>query len=149
MGNNGEKHIELSVELAHDLRDGEDDNLLVINHGDHHQIFEKIEDAQQAHTITWTLTGNASSGEFCALDEPDNPGFLWLVRTPSERVFPTPQLLEKNKLIIHNHHHDKTSEGVWHYQLFVRFGGKVCGVPLTFCCGGTGMTSPNPSIKNT
>jgi hypothetical protein len=149
MSNKGEKHIEISVELAYDHRDGEDDNLLIINNGNHHHTFGKIEDTHHAHTITWTLTGNASSGEFCALDDADNPGFLWLVRTPSEHVFHKLQLLGRNKLTIHNHHHDKSSEGIWHYQLFARFGNKVFGVPLTFCCGSTAMSSPNPSIKNT
>jgi hypothetical protein len=147
MSNSGEKHIELNVELAHDFRDGGEDNLLVVNSGNHHQIFEKIKDTNHAHTITWTLTGNASGGEFCALDEADNPGFLWLVRTPSEKIFHKLHLIGKTKLTIHNHHYDKSSEGLWQYQLFARFGGKVYGVPLTFCCGG--MNSPNPSIKNT
>lgn len=147
MSNPHENHIELSVELAHDLRDGDDPNLLVINKGNHHHTFEKLKDHNQLHLITWTLTGNASGGEFCALDEADNPGFLWLVRTPNEKIFHKAKRLGKNKLTIHNHHYDKSSEGIWHYQLFARFGGRVYGVPLTFCCGG--MTDPNPSIKNT
>jgi hypothetical protein len=148
MSNSNEVHIELSVELAHDLRDGEDDNRLVINKGNHHQTFEKLTNPGHPHTITWTLTGNASSGEFCALNEADNPGFIWLVRTPNDRIFHKLRLLGKNKLTMHNHHQDKKSEGIWHYQLFARVGGKVYGVPLTFCCG-IGMTDPNPSIKNT
>jgi hypothetical protein len=147
MNNSGEKHIELSVELAQDFRDGGEDNLLVINKGNHHLFFDKLKDANHAHTITWTLTGNASGGEFCALDEADNPGFLWLVRTPREKIFHKLHLAGKNKLTMHNHHYDKSSEGIWHYQLFAKFGDKVYGVPLTFCCGG--MNSPNPSIKNT
>jgi hypothetical protein len=98
MSNSGEKHIELNVELAHDFRDGGEDNLLVVNNGNHHQIFEKIKDTNHAHTITWTLTGNASGGEFCALDEADNPGFLWLVRTPRERIFHKLHLIGKTKL---------------------------------------------------
>jgi hypothetical protein len=147
MSNSGEQHIELSVELMHDFRDGEDDNLLVINKGNHHQVFEKLNDHNHVHTVTWELKGNAAGGEFCALNEKDNPGFLWLVRTPNEKIFHKLKLEGKKKLFMHNHHYDKTSEGIWHYQLFARFGNKVYGVPLTFCCGG--MNSPNPSIKNT
>jgi hypothetical protein len=147
MSNGEEQHIELSVELMHDFRDGDDDNLLVINKGNHHQVFEKLKDHHHTHTVTWELKGNAVSGEFCALEEKDNPGFLWLVRTPNEKIFHKLKLIGKKKLFMHNHHYDKTSEGIWHYQLFARFGNKVYGVPLTFCCGA--MNSPNPSIKNT
>jgi hypothetical protein len=145
MKNNGENHIELDVELEHDLRN--DDNLLVVNKGRHHHTFEKLPDSGHTHTITWTLSGNAGSGEFCDLDDPENPGFLWLVKTPAESIFDKPRLLAKNKLTIRNHHHDKSSEGIWHYQLFARFGDKVYGVPLTFACGKS--SNPNPSIKNT
>jgi hypothetical protein len=147
MSHTDEKHIELSVVLAHDLDVGEDDNMLVINEGNHHQVFEKLKDTHHMHTITWTLTGNAINGEFCGLDEGENPGFLWLVRKPKEKIFHKLHLVGKNKLTIHNHHNDKSTEGIWHYQLFAKFCGKVYGVPLTFCCGG--KSSPNPSIKNT
>jgi len=148
MNNGTEKNIELSVELDHDLRDGDDDNLLVVNKGRHHHSFEKLQDPGQAHTITWTLSGNASSGQFSALDDALSPGFVWLVRTPDKKIFDKPELLAKNKLTIRDHHHDKSSEGIWHYQLFARFGDKVYGVPLTFACGAAAST-PNPSIKNT
>jgi hypothetical protein len=145
MKNNGEQNIELNVELAHDLRGGDDYNVLVINKGSHHQAFEKVDESTH-HTITWTLTGNASTGEFCALDDAPNPGFVWLFRKPSEKIFHKLALKGKNKVTIHNHHHNKNSEGTWHYQLFERFGDKVYGVPLTFSAGGG--NNPNPSIKN-
>jgi hypothetical protein len=147
MSNQNEQHIELSVELVKDLAEGGDDNRLVINKGNHHQTFEKLTNTTHPHTITWTLTGNASSGEFCALNDVNNPGFVWLVRTPNDKIFHKARIEGKKKLSMHNHHRDKSSEGIWYYQLFVRFGDKVFGVPLTFCCGG--MTDPNPSIKNT
>jgi hypothetical protein len=146
MSNNGAQHIEMDVELYRDLREGEDDNILVINKGRHNLSFEKLS-SDQPHTITWTLTGNASGGEFCALNEAHNPGFLWLVRVPHEKIFQNLKAVEKNKLTIHNFHRDKHSEGVWHYQLFARFGNKIYGVPLTFSCGS--MSNANPSIKNT
>jgi hypothetical protein len=145
MKNNGENHIELNVELEQDP--GKYANLLVVNNGKHHHTFEKLQDPEHTHTITWTLTGNASSGEFCALDDPESPGFMWLVRTPGESIFDKPKLLAKNKLSIRNHHHDQSSEGTWHYQLFARFGDQIYGVPLTFACGKS--SNPNPSIKNT
>lgn len=146
MKDDNEQHIELDVQLARDLHDG-DDNLLVINQGRHHHAFDWLQDTQRAHTITWKLTGNAKDGEFCALDETANPGFLWLVRAPGEGIFRKLQRVEKNKLAIHNHHHGKASEGIWHYQLFARFGDRIFGVPLTFTSGPS--NSPNPSIKNT
>jgi hypothetical protein len=144
MSDRNDQHIELGVELLHAL--DSEDNMLVINKGKHHQAFEKVQGHDNPHTITWTLTGNASSGEFCALDELDNPGFVWLIRTPSERIFHKLQRVGKNKLTIHNHHRDKGSEGVWHHQLFARFGEKIYGVPLTFTAGSG--NDANPSIKN-
>ncbi|GLQ52327.1 hypothetical protein ACFFJT_01380 [Dyella flava] len=141
------KNIEMSVELYREPGDGWDDNLLIINGGKHHHVFEKIPSDGEPHTISWTLIGNASGGEFCALDDAQNPGFVWLARQPDAKVFR--QLRHQGKtLSLQNHHHDKSSEGIWHYQLFARFGDKVYGVPLTFSCG-RGMEDPNPSIKNT
>ncbi|MHA6205768.1 hypothetical protein ACXU4B_15185 [Dyella soli] len=147
MKNDSADHLELKVELEHDLRDGDDLNLLVINKGGHHHAFDKVANTDHAHTITWTLAGNAAGGEFCALDDEETPGFLWLMKTPSEKIFHKLQRIGKDTLTIHNHHHDKSSEGTWHYQLFARFGDKVYGVPLTYACGKA--SSPNPTIKNT
>lgn len=139
-------HIDMSVELYRNPGDGWDDNLLIVNRGNHHQVFEKIPDGEP-HTISWTLTGNAGEGEFCALDDAAHPGFTWLLRQPDEKVFR--QLRHHGKTItMQNHHHDKSSEGIWHYQLFARFGDRIFGIPLTFSCGQS-MTSPNPTIKNT
>jgi hypothetical protein len=147
MTNSKAQHIEMSVELYRDLQGDDGDNLLIVNGGKHNLSFEKLTDSDEPHTITWTLTGNASSGEFCALDESDNPGFLWLVRIPNGKIFQIIQPIGKNKITVRNIHRDKSSEGLWHYQLFARFGSKVYGVPLTFGCGTT--SDANPSIKNT
>ncbi|RDS80065.1 hypothetical protein [Dyella psychrodurans] len=147
MNNNTAQHIEMSVELYRDPRDDGGDNLLIINRGKHSLSFEKLSGTDEPHSITWTLTGNASDGEFCALDEADNPGFLWLVRIPNEKIFQNLQSTGRNKLTIRNVHRDKSSEGLWHYQLFARFGDKVYGVPLNFGCGAA--AEANPSIKNT
>ena len=146
MSQHNEENVRLNVELAHDLRDDNDYNTLVINKGDHHRAFDKLQDANTRHSITWTLSGNASSGVFCALDDPTHPGFVWLVRTPSETVFRKLHRGPDNVISIQDHHRDKTSEGTWHYQLFARFGNKIYGVPLTFAAGGA--NNPNPSIKN-
>lgn len=142
-----EKNIELQVHLEHDLRDGDDYNMLVVNDGKHHHAFDKLQDPTSVHTISWTLAGNAHSGEFCALDDAANPGFMWLVRTPEKNIFKQLKRVAANKLSIANQHRNKASEGQWYYQLFARFGDKVYGVPLTFAAGGA--NNPNPSIKNT
>ena len=142
-----EQNIELQVRLEHDPRDGDDYNLLVINEGKHHHTFDKLQHPDHVHTISWTLAGNARGGEFCALDETANPGFMWLVRTPDGGSFNQLKRVAANKLSITNHHHGKASEGRWYYQLFARFGDQVYGVPLTFAAGMA--NNPNPSIKNT
>lgn len=144
---NGAKNIELKVELDHDLRDDEDENMLVIERGKHHHLFEKLDNEHGPHTISWTLSGNAASGEFCSLHDPDNPGFSWLFRVPGEKVFQNLHREGKKQVVVENHHRGKDTEGHWHYQLFARFGDKVYGVPITFTCGPS-MNS-NPSIKNT
>ncbi|HUA81753.1 MAG TPA: hypothetical protein VL997_15350 [Dyella sp.] len=139
------QNIEMSVELYRNPSDGWEQNLLIINGGNHHHAFGKISGNDEPHIITWTLAGNAGDGEFCALDDANNPGFTWLVRPPSEKIFRQIHHLGKT-ITMQNHHHDTHSEGVWHYQLFARFGEKIYGVPLTFTCG---MSNPNPTIKNT
>lgn len=146
MKNSNPSKTEIDVELYRDPKPGREENLLVVNQGKHHHAFDKAASDDQPHTITWTLTGNASGGEFCAEDDPDSPGFSWLVRTPSDKVFRNLRYEGRNKISIDNYHSDKSSEGVWHYQLFARFGDKVYGVPLTFVCGES--NSPHPSIKN-
>ena len=146
MNQQNEQHVEVSVELKDDLSKGNDYNVLIVDGGNHHHSFEKLNNPNHPHTITWVLKGNASGGEFCALDDKENPGFAWLVKKPDEKVFHKLQRVGKNKLTVHNHHVDKTSEGTWYYQLFARFGDKVFGVPLTFAAGPA--NNPNPSIKN-
>ena len=147
MKHSDSKNIEIEVELYRDPKPGREENLLVVNAGKHHHAFDKMPNDHQPHTITWKLTGNASHGEFCGPDDADSPGFSWLVRKPSEKVFRNLRYEGKNKISIENYHFDKNSEGTWHYQLFARFGNKIYGVPLTFVCGDS--NSPHPSIKNT
>ena len=141
-----EKNLTLQVRLVHDPHDGDDYNMLVINEGDHHHAFDRLQDPTRVHTISWVLAGNAHSGEFCALDDADNPGFTWLVRTPGSSVFQNLRLTEPGRMTISNRHRSADSKGHWYYQLFARFGTRVYGVPLTFA-NGIG-NNPNPSIKN-
>jgi len=140
------KNIEIGVELHHDLGKSKRHNLLIVNGGEHHHDFEKVDAEGEPHTITWVLTGNASGGEFCALDNSESPGFAWLIRQPHDKVFRHLRH-DGDRISMHNHHHGKHSEGLWHYQLFARFGDRIYGVPLTFTCGHS--DNPNPSIKNT
>ena len=133
------------MELYRNPAPGREENLLVVNAGKHHHEFEKMASDEQPHTITWTLTGNASDGEFCEPDDPDSPGFTWLVRTPSEKVFRNLRHEGKTKISIDNYHCDKSTEGTWHYQLFARFGDKVYGVPLDR--KSTRLNSSHPSIS--
>ncbi|WP_109126468.1 hypothetical protein [Dyella sp. C11] len=140
-------NVEINVELYYDLDRDEEYNHLVIRGKKRHHAFDKTASEGGPHTITWTLTGNAAGGRFCALDDLDNPGFTWLIRKPTGRIFRDLRAEGKHRISIHNHHHDKHSEGMWHYQLFAKFGNKVFGVPLTFGCGHS--SNPNPTIKNT
>lgn len=130
----------------HDANGNDDLNMLVINQGKHHHAFNKHSRNDGPQTIIWRLTGHAAQGEFCGLDEKDNPGFCWLIRQPGSKIFQNLKR-EQKSIAIENHHYGHESEGQWHYQLFARVGGKLYGVPLTFACGMA--MSTNPSIKNT
>ncbi len=145
MNASGNSHLQLNVTLLRDPGDGDRPNLLVVNNGDHHHRFDKRENGH--HTVTWTLTGNASDGEFCALDHEASPGFLWILRTPPENVFQRLARVGGNTLTLENHHSGKHSEGEWCYQLFARFGNRIHGIPWTTACGAANRL--NPSIKNT
>ncbi|RDI97484.1 hypothetical protein DVT68_17235 [Dyella solisilvae] len=145
MSQNNAQNININVELANPFREGED-NYLVIEQGHLHHQFEKITGTNHPHTITWTLTGNASGGEFCALNDPEHPGLKWLDGVPSEKIFHKLEPRGTKQLTVHNHHYDKSSEGEWHYRLFARFGNKVYSVPVTAGAGPSMNT--NPSIKN-
>lgn len=142
------REVILPVTLEHDFRRGDDDNMLVINGGDHCIEFDEVSPAPDRsgriwHTITLQLSGNAASGEFCSMGHPMNPGLTWLVRAP-HNIMVIQQV--RNALVLHNHHLGRETRGRWYYQLFARFEDKVYGVPLTFAAG-AGNTN-NPSIKN-
>jgi hypothetical protein len=146
--------VVLPVTLEHDFRPGDSDNMLVINGGDHSIEFDRITPIDERthhanrpfHTITLKLSGNARSGEFCSLVDPEYPGFSWLMRVPLLIV-----LVQhgKDTFVLQNHHYhsgDPRTKGRWFYQLAARFGDQVYGVPLTFAAGPS--NNKNPSIKN-
>lgn len=140
--------VTLPVTLEHDFKRGDDNNMLVINGGNHCIEFDEIVPGADGsgivwHTITLQLAGNASSGEFCPVGHPVYPGFTWLVRNPHNIMLLQPV---RTKLVLHNHHHGRETRGRWYYQIFARFEDKIYGVPLTFAAG-AGNTN-NPSIKN-
>ena len=141
------REIVLPVTLEHDLRSGDADNMLVIDGGNHSLEFDPIitpdEKGRMLHTITLQLTGNASSGVFMPIVDPQYPAFTWLVRTPRAIML---DMREKEIRLV-NHHHGRETRGHWYYQLFARFGTTFYGVPLIFSAGGGGNTQ-NPSIKN-
>lgn len=140
------REVILPVTLEHEFRPGDDDNMLVINGGDHCLEFDPIDppspNGHMWHTITLRLTGNASAGEFGFPGDPLHPAFTWLLRTPGHvNLLPAAKEIQ-----LLNHHLGHASRGRWYYQLFARFGSHHYGVPLTFSAGGG--NNRNPSIKN-
>lgn len=134
------KDLELSVTLNTDLPGH---CYLVVNNGDHvHEFDEHPED----QGISWTLTGNASHGEFCALDGP-SPGFQWSFNKPRDGIFRSLSAPTHNKLSMLNHHTGKDTRGRWQYQLFARFGDRVYQTPQVATNGPSDTSSP--TIKNT
>ena len=132
--------LELNVTLNTDLPGHA---YLVINDGKHMHEFKEHPEGQG---ICWTLTGNASHGEFCALDEA-SPGFQWSGSPPREGIFRSFESPARHKLRVMNHHTGKDSRGRWPYQLFARFGDKVYQTPYVSAAGASDTTSP--TIKNT
>ena len=136
------KDLELSVTLRTDLPGHK---FLVVNNGDHLHTFEKNENA---HVITWTLTGNASHCEFYPPDgHSPGSGFQWPFNKPREGIFSAVSRPAPNKLRMVNHHIDRTTEGTWPYQLFARFGDEV--YQMLWVTANGPANSPNPTIKNT
>ncbi|MEO5829153.1 MAG: hypothetical protein ABIQ36_01135 [Rhodanobacter sp.] len=134
------KDLDLHVTLNGDLPGH---RYLVVNDGDHVHSFDKHPDP---HSIRWTLSGNASDGEFCAL-EGAAPGFQWGTQAPREGIFRQLSRPSARTLSMHNHHVDRTSEGHWPYQLRARFGDQIYQTMWTSANGAD--TSSNPTIKNT
>jgi hypothetical protein len=134
------KDLELDVTLNKDLPGH---CYLVVNGGDHVHTFDKH---PEPHSISWTLSGNASEGEFCEVDSAQ-PGFQWGARQPRDGIFKNLSRPLTRKLTMHNHHVDNTSAGTWQYKLFARFGDQIYQTMWTSANGAD--TSSNPTIKNT
>lgn len=134
------KQLDLKVTLNKDLPGH---CYLVVNGGDHSHVFDKH---PEPHDISWTLSGNASDGEFCSMDGA-NPGFAWPRQQPRDGIFRTFSQPSPRTLSVMNHHADESSKGHWPYQLSARFGEHVYQTMWTSANGAD--TSSNPTIKNT
>ncbi len=84
----------------------------------------EVSQGPNAQTITWQLTGNAASGSFVPLSDP-NPGFAW-ISAPPAGVFSSPTLSNNgNALTITDTNNNANTAGSWTYVLRVNVGGSV------------------------
>lgn len=97
-----------------------------------------------AQTLAWQLAGNAATGSFVAMDDP-NPGFAWIGTQPPAGVFGTPSISPNgNQLSISDNNTSPASAGEWTYVMRVNVGGTVYSTIATLPQG----TNTDPSIKN-
>lgn len=84
-----------------------------------------------AQTITWNLTGQIAQGCFVPMtDEP--PGFQWIPQVPPAGIFGVPTIGQSgNSLSITDTHADDETNGVWVYQLRVKYQGTVYATTAT------------------
>lgn len=95
-------------------------------------------------TITWELTGNAASGSFVALNDP-NPGFAWDGTAPSSTIFSDLALCGNgNQMSIDDLNKDASTTGTWSYTLRTTVGNTV----YTTTSESIAATTTNPCIKN-
>jgi hypothetical protein len=110
---------------------------------DQHGKGNEVSQSPNAQTIVWQLTGNAASGSFVALDDP-NPGFQW-ISAPPAGVFSSPSRSPNgNQLTITDTNNSANTAGSWTYVLRVNVGGTVYStktISLT-------ATTTNPVIIN-
>lgn len=87
---------------------------------------------------------------FCAMDNENNPGFIWIGKTPKESIFSIARTSD-TEITVTNKHFKRASEtdhtcGEWFYQIFAQDkAGKIFGMPWTTC---NGPGDSNPSIRN-
>lgn len=94
--------------------------------------------------IVWTLTGNAASGSFLALDAPE-PGFAWCDDPPGgifDNLKRSPG--NTNQLTISDHHTGPSTAGTWVYTLRAQIDGTVYSTITTSPKG----QNTDPTIKN-
>jgi hypothetical protein len=91
---------------------------------DQHGKGNEVSQGPNAQTITWQLTGNAASGGFVALNDP-NPGFEWITAPPAG-IFSAPSRSPNgNQLTISDTNTGTGTTGSWTYRLRVNVGGTV------------------------
>lgn len=91
---------------------------------DQHGKDNEVAKGPNAQTITWHLSGNAASGSFVSLTDP-NPGFEW-IEQPPDGIFNALGLSQNSKrLSITDLNNSSDTAGEWHYRLRVNVGGTV------------------------
>ncbi len=110
---------------------------------DQHGNDNEVSQSPNAQTITWQLTGNAASGSFVSLSDP-NPGFSWNSAPPAG-VFGTPSLSSNgNQLSITDTNNGANTAGTWTYTLRITVDGTVYSSKTLSLAA----TDTNPWIKN-
>ncbi len=110
---------------------------------DQHGKDNEVSQGPNAQAITWQLTGNAASGSFVALTDP-NPGFAW-ISAPPPGIFSSPSLSSNgNQLTITDTNNSSTTTGSWTYMLRVNVGGTVYSSKTLSLAA----TTTNPIIIN-
>jgi hypothetical protein len=111
---------------------------------DQHNNANEFSRSPNTQTITWQLTGNAASGSFVPMSDP-NPGFSW-VSAPPTGIFSYPPTISGNgnTMTMTDLNNSTTTAGTWTYILRVNVGGTV------YCTETTSITATNtdPTIKN-
>jgi len=93
--------------------------------------------------IVWTLMGDAATGSFVALTDPE-PGFAWVGTHPRTGIFEAPTLLASNQLRILDRHSGPGTAGTWTYILRARIDGTVYSTTAVSVIA----QNTNPRIKN-
>lgn len=104
----------------------------------------EVSRSPNSQTITWQLTGNAASGNFVAMSDP-NPGFAWVGVLPPAGVFGTPTVSNNgNQLTLSDLNNSASTAGTYIYMLRVNVGGTV------YCSESTELTAvtKDPTIIN-
>ena len=97
-----------------------------------------------AQDIVWQLTGNAATGSFVAMSDP-NPGFGWIGTAPPFGVFGTPTVSTNgNELTISDTNNSPSTTGNFTYVLRANVGGTVYSTISTLPI----ETTTNPVIVN-
>ena len=104
--------------------------------------FTEIDISGSDQLVYWRLGGNAETGSFHALDDPDQPGFAWQ-DPPANGVFGRPRLMENGDLRVGVRHKGTHSLGTFVYQMWVRVGTKHYSTDLAVA-----RTATNPAIIN-